>query len=305
MRALLVVATTLGCSAPAKPTTVVPPTSPAAPVAAAPPIVPAPGRAVPVATTDVNIAIAGLRVVMNGTEIAGKPMVADLIAVYGKPDRTWDQGGANKVHTWDRIGMLVYEPYDGRAISVTFPYKPMGQSFDPQTLFGGAISIDGRRFTATTTLTTVKSWPNATMPYSPSSVVFDRADVHIFTIEEKAGTIDLVEISFWQLGKSVPRGRPERAPVDHATGTLELECREGDARMCTRLALIHQTGTLAAKDHARAFDFAQRGCQHGDAFGCVVVGNMYEAGRGTTKSRPEAVLAWQRACKLGDPVGCA
>jgi hypothetical protein len=293
MRAILVAAFAIACRTPAP--------APALAVASpgsASPTAPIAARPKPARTAEVVVTITGPKVVMNDVEISGKPAVTDLVAVFGKPDRTWDQGGANKVHTWDALGVIVYEPFDGRAISVTFPYKPMKQAFDPKMLFGGSITVDGRKLTAATTLAQVKTWPRATMPYSQSSVVFDKGDVHVFTIEEQPGTIDLVEVGFWQRGKADPGEEPE-AELDRA-GAIELSCNGGDARMCTRLALLHQVGVLAAKDPARTFELAKQACMRGDAFGCIVVGNMYEAGRGTARSQPEATAAWQRACKLGN-----
>lgn len=287
------------------------------PVAGAPPAATAPeppARALPRTTRDVIVKITGGKIELNGVAISATPKVADVIAILGKPDRVWDQGGANKIHTWDTLGVLVYEPYDGRCISATFPYKPMGQSFNPATMFGGSISLDGRPLTSKTALPSVKQWPGATTPYSSASVVFDRGDLHVFTLDERkpSGRIDLVELSFWQRG-------PRRAPPDDGdddddddrpaapdrVGALALECRAGDARMCTRLALVYQTGHGVAKDPAAALAMAKLGCDGGDAFACTMAGNMYEAGRGASKSHADAVTAWKRACKLGDAVGCA
>lgn len=270
---------------------------------------PAPARphVIPKQTADVHVTVTGLQVTINGIAVSNKPMVADFVAIFGKPDRTWDQGGANKVHTWDKIGLLVYEPYDGRCISATFPYKPMSQSFNPATMFGGSIIVDGNKLTPATSLATVKKWPGATIPYSPSSVVFDKLDMHVFTMEESApmGVIDLVELSFWQRGK---RGEAvdelDEEPLTDRAGVLEVECKARDARACVRLALFCQTGVGAERDLERAFGFAKQGCEGGDAFGCTMLGNMYEAGSGTAASKDNARAAWRRACSLGDRAGC-
>lgn len=309
MRAGVVVTViALGCSGPPAKQPASPAHEPAAgPIAPVPLPGPVKPTAIPTRSSDVVVTVTGQRVVMNGVEISGKPMVTDLFVVFGKPDRTWDQGGQNKVHTWDRIGLLVYEPHDGRCISATFPYKPMSTGYDPATMFAGTIVVDGRRFTSSTKLATVKAWPGATMPYSPSSVVFDKADIHVFTIEEtaNAGAIDLVEISFWQRGKDATVKPAEPSSTHARTRLLELDCRAGDARMCTRLALIFQTGANAEKNPARAFTFAGLACEGGDAFACTMRGNMYEAGHGTKRSSLDARLAWKKACSLGDAVGCA
>ncbi len=152
-------------------------------------------------TRDVRVVVNGTRVTMNGVTISGRPMLADIEKIYGKPDRTWDTGASNRVHTWDKLGLVVYEPRDGRCISTTFPYKPMGSSYDPSTMFGGSIIVDGRSVTKFLTIPSIKSRPGATQPYGKNSIVFDKGDIHVFTISKKGGPIDLVEISYWQRDK--------------------------------------------------------------------------------------------------------
>ena len=59
--------------------------------------------------------------------------------------------GINKIHTWDQLGFIIYEPTGnaGRASSATFLFKPMGQSYDPKTMFAGWILVDGQRYPGT------------------------------------------------------------------------------------------------------------------------------------------------------------
>ncbi|MBA2538956.1 MAG: hypothetical protein H0V17_04920 [Deltaproteobacteria bacterium] len=156
-------------------------------------------------TKDIKIVITGTSVSLNGVAITGKPYLKDIEAIYGKPDRVWDQGGANRIHTYDKLGMVLYEPRDGRVISTTFPYRALGGTYDPSTMFGGSITVDGRAMPSTIDLGTIKSRPGAGQPYGADSIVFDKGDIHVFTIA-KAGakTIDLVEISYWQKDKASP-----------------------------------------------------------------------------------------------------
>ena len=67
---------------------------------------------------DVKVAVSSNgSVTLQGVEVGGKPKLADIEKIYGKPDRVWDtKGGANRIHTWDNLGFIVYEPYAGRAI---------------------------------------------------------------------------------------------------------------------------------------------------------------------------------------------
>ena len=259
---------------------------------------PAAPRVAVATTTDVTIAITD-RVAINGVSISGRPMVKDVVAVLGKPNRTWDEGGANKVHTWDKLGVVIYEPYDGRCISATFPFKPMEHSFTPATLFGGKLLLDGNALHARLTLDVVKKWPGATFPYGTGSTVFDRDDVHVFTQSEDgaAGSLDLVEISFWQRGDS-------DSPLD-AGSANEQACRAGDGAMCVRVALAYQMGRGVEQDAATVVIFARLGCEANTGFACTMLGNAYAAGAGTAKNPAEAKTAWAKACKLGDPGGCA
>jgi hypothetical protein len=259
----------------------------------------------PPPASDVRVVITGKTITMNGKPITGTPMVRDFISVFGKPTRTWDSGGPNRIHTWDAIGLLVYEPKDGRAVAATFPYRAMASTFTPKNLFAGSIVLDGKAFTPKLSLQAIKSWRGATRPYSESSVVFDRGDFHVFTIEEARGTaIDLVELSFWQKGKLAtrPPGRkpqPNIIPDEH-----EEECRNGDASRCTSLALAYQTGARGQKNAERAFALAKQGCAGGDPFACLMLGNMLDAGHGVAKSATEAKAAWKRACTLGYKAAC-
>lgn len=262
----------------------------------------------PQRTADVRIVVSAKEISFNGVPISGQPKVADIKAIFGEPDRTWESGGVNRVHTWDKLGLLIYEPYDasgsngdGRCVSVTFPFKAMSPSFTPATMFGGTINLDGAWLGPTLGLSTVARLPGATQPYTKQSVVFDRDEFHVFTIEETSGrNLDLVEFSFWQ--KRTPE-RPKPAPVlaDILDGD---NCKDGDVTRCTNRALGHQTGTTGSRNFERVFELVRISCAGGDVFGCVMVGNMYDAGKGTPANKTEARTAWKRACTLGYKPAC-
>ncbi len=268
---------------------------------------------VPTKSSDVRVEVTSRTININGIAVSGKPKLADMEAIFGKPDRTWDTGGANKVHTWDAIGILVYEPYDtdgtsgdGRCISLTFPYRPMSSSFSPKTMFAGTIQLDGKAFDPTLTLPGVLKWPGATQPYTKQSIVFDRGEFHVFTIEEKADAkaapgIDLVEISFWQRGRDDEESRPARISV---TDIDEDDCKNGDVPRCSNRALALQTGTAGRRNFERAFELVKTACAGGDVFGCLMLGNMHDAGKGTAQNKSEAKVAWKRACTLGYKPAC-
>lgn len=268
-----------------------------------------PTRPIPRRTADVHVVVTAKAITLNGVSISGRPRLADIKAVYGDPDRTWDSGGANRIHTWDTLGILVYEPYaadgkagDGRCISATFPFKAMSPSFSPKTLFGGSVVLDNRPFAPSLSLGGVGKWPGATHPYTKQSVVFDREEFHVFALEETAGKgLDLVELSFWQQREAAPLRPAPRTPdrVDEDT------CKTGDVPHCTSRALAYQSGTAGRHNLERAFELVKISCAGGDVFGCVMVGNMYDAGKGTPQNKPEAKTAWKRACTLGYKPACA
>lgn len=268
---------------------------------------------------DVRVMVADRRIIINGKTISGTPLVADFVDAIGKPDRTWDSGGSNLIHTWDKIGVIVYERKwrpdqrpakraagTGLAITASFLYRPMASTFTPKKLFSGAFVLDGHAITATSTLASIVALSGATQPYSDASVLFDRGLFQVFVIEETKNTsIDLVELTFAQRGSDRP-GKPiRRPPPPVPTDALEEECKNGDASRCTSLALAFQTGARGRKHPERAFELAKAGCTAGDPFGCLMIGNMLDAGIGTAKAPAEAKAAWKRACSLGYKATCA
>lgn len=169
----------------------------------------------PAAKSGAQIRVSGTSVTMNGTAIPGHPMLADIEAVFGKADRVWDSGSGNRVHTWDAHGLVAYEPRDGRVISTTFPFRSLSSSYDPKAFFAGTIEVDGEALGAQHDIAQIKARPGATQPYSATSVVFDRGDIHVFTRGGTGGTLDLVEISYWQkkTGKDAAPAAPAPTPV--------------------------------------------------------------------------------------------
>lgn len=264
---------------------------------------------VPQRTTEVRVVVTAQAITLNGVPVRGKPMVADIKAILGVPDRTWESGGANRIHTWDKLGVLVYEPYDadgssgdGRCTSITFPYKAMMSSFTPQTLFGGSIELDGKPLTPSLTLATVLGWSGATQPYTKQSLVFDRGEFHVFALEERPNTrLDLVEFSFWQ--QRAPTDRPRRQ-IPRVTDLDEDDCTQGAVQRCTSRALAYQTGVAGRRNFERVFELMRTACAGGDVFGCVVLGNMHDAGKGTPQNKAEARTAYKRACALGYQPAC-
>ncbi len=157
-------------------------------------------------TSEVKVEVSNGNVTLNGVKISGKPQLQDIVNIYGKYDRIWDQGSGNRVYTWDNLGIVAYEPRDGRCISTTFPYKSLGSDYDPKVFFGGSVSVDGSPITKFSSIAQIKSRPKAGQPYGKDSIVFDWGDVHVFTQDDdNAGGLDLVEVSYWNNDRGGPK----------------------------------------------------------------------------------------------------
>jgi hypothetical protein len=162
-----------------------------------------PGSAAPAKPDKVTVAVTGQKVTINGADMGLKPMIADLEKVLGKPDRTTDTPqGVNKIYTWDKYGVVAYDPKDGRCISTTFPYKPMGTEFSPKAMFNGTITVDGKAIPVGTDIADLKKVADATQPYGADSMVINRGEIHVFTSQKGSG-LDLVEVSYWNKPKPV------------------------------------------------------------------------------------------------------
>jgi hypothetical protein len=296
---LLVVA----CTSPAVP----PPVAPVAP----PVPVQRPYR-VPERSRDVAIAVTARGVTINGARVPMEPTVADLERLLGKADRVNDKP-ANVLHTWDRLGILVYEPHDGRAQTVGLIYTQRGMDFDPKQLYEGRASIDGNPLDRSVTFRTVQGYPGhgGSGSYG-SSATFKHGTVEVYVGAD--GTDDpvrVVEVSFYN-GASA--GTPDDDPEDTTPSPSaprdvrghEAACNRGEAQRCTRAGIIYQNGARGVtRNDRRAFAFLRKACSGGDAFGCTALGVAHATGRGTERSQVDAIEMFRKACKLGDSVACS
>lgn len=149
-----------------------------------------------------TVMITGGKVTLNGVEVGAKPMLVDIEKIFGKADRTWEGNGqGNRVYTWDKIGMVVYEPRDGRCISTTFPFKPMMSEFSPKNMFTGVLKVDGEAITRANDIASLKTRNGVTQPYGAESLIFDKGEIHVFTSGKAGDTLELVEVSYWQKPK--------------------------------------------------------------------------------------------------------
>jgi hypothetical protein len=105
-----------------------------------------------------------------------------------------------------------------------------------------------------------------------------------------------------ELGRLLSR-RPER-PAE-ALSLLERACGLDDPQGCLLLASAFATGTLAARDDARATPLYEKACALGSALGCYNTGLMYNTGRGVQVDAARALRAYAEGCAMGSTTACA
>jgi TPR repeat protein len=67
---------------------------------------------------------------------------------------------------------------------------------------------------------------------------------------------------------------------------------------------MHETGTGATKDLARAVHFYTRGCDGGAGNACYNLGGMFAQGRGVAKNVFQALPLFRKACDMGEQPAC-
>jgi Sel1 repeat len=106
------------------------------------------------------------------------------------------------------------------------------------------------------------------------------------------------------LGRMYESGRGVAKDESRAIVLYDKACDAGDAVGCRSLGLMYGNGRGVAKDNVRAVALFGRACDAQDAVGCRSLGFMYENGRGEPKDDVRALALYAKACKLGDDDGC-
>lgn len=96
----------------------------------------------------------------------------------------------------------------------------------------------------------------------------------------------------------------DEAKPDEIVNTLTKACDLGSGAGCAHLAYLYATGTVVARDDARATPLYVKACDLGDARGCYNVGLMYAAGRGVTADPARAIAAYDEGCRGGSSTAC-
>jgi hypothetical protein len=178
------------------------------------------------------------------------------------------------VHTWDAIGLVAYEPRtpaDGRCISTTFPYKPMGADYSPKSMFAGTAIVDGEIMLPTLDIAALTARPGATQPYGKDSVMFDKGEVHVFTTV-KSGSIDLIEISYWH--KPKPTQSVLGLGGDRGKAEVKIPLYAGKYKTTEGAMTLKQK----ASDPSEVFGTYAKGSIKCKALGSLLTCNWYEGG---------------------------
>lgn len=89
-----------------------------------------------------------------------------------------------------------------------------------------------------------------------------------------------------------------------AARMFQNACDGGDARGCTHLGQMYESGQGVAKDVNRAEQLYLKACDGGDTRGCTNLGFMYASGQEVPMDVNRAAQLYQTACDKGDDVGC-
>jgi len=81
-------------------------------------------------------------------------------------------------------------------------------------------------------------------------------------------------------------------------------CDLFDARACTELGRLYETGSGLEVAPITAGGLYSVACTAGDGAGCLAMGKLYELGKGTALSVPEATRHYSLACEAGNGEGC-
>jgi TPR repeat protein len=223
------------------------------------------------------------------------------VAYWGFP------GGANSLL---RIAGTV-SGHDGALLIMSPPVDP-GASGGPVTRNGRVVGIMMARnpsfahaMIAEVATATLKGWtaPFTTAAADPIPGPL-AGDVSKATNEElDAGCSSGHIAACYELGS---RYSASGAAMNHAMAVslFQRSCEGGDARGCTDLARMYDTGRGAMRDVDQAVALFRKGCEGGDPRGCSDLGWMYAEGRGVAGDDAQAIALYRRGCDGGDPRGC-
>lgn len=242
----------------------------------------------PIAPADLSISLASSGVSVNGAALKA-PSVDDVERFLGPADRVEEL--ANRLHVFERYGIVAYEPYNGRVDSITIYFVPEDFSFMPKHMYSGHVDLDGKPMDATTPLSSLPK-ERSDADYTPWNM---RGEGFSLYIPTDPGQTKLARLS-------LTFTQPAAAKL--ASHPREAECKSGSPKACLSVSLAYESGDGVAKDETKAAAFAKLSCDQGDAMGCFMFGNHLRDGSGVARSASDAKLAYKRGCKLGLDLAC-
>lgn len=91
----------------------------------------------------------------------------------------------------------------------------------------------------------------------------------------------------------------DAAACAKVTADLDRTCAAGEARACTALGWIHETGKGVPAEVAKAATFYKQGCDKADKSGCARFAWLQARGEGVTKDEAAGMAALDRLCADG------
>ncbi len=91
----------------------------------------------------------------------------------------------------------------------------------------------------------------------------------------------------------------------YAAALYDKACHGGDFESCSALGKRYFTGDGVPRDLQQAFDFDQMACNAGDLAGCSQLGILYVRGEGVPRDPAKAMSLFKTACDGDDPAGCS
>jgi hypothetical protein len=237
--------------------------------------------------SEVEIALSSEGVSINGEQLHA-PTVETFSRLFGPADRT--EENMDRMHTYDRYGLLLYEPYDGKVKSALILLSPSDRTHDPAKTFSGRVTLDGQTVSGQTKYAAMPMQQTDAKGYPWN---YRGKGFSLFVVESKpASLVQSVSIHF------------DHGPPTAKTHPRESVCRSGDADACFSVALEFNKGEFVAEDHVKALEFSDLACAGDVALACFQSARWYRDGIGTEAAPDKSKHAFKRACDLGLQLAC-
>ncbi|HVZ86437.1 MAG TPA: hypothetical protein VHG72_05685 [Polyangia bacterium] len=235
---------------------------------------------------DVEIVWNQGRIWINGTALAASPTVNEVLAVIGPADRV--SSLANRVHTFDKLGVHIYEPFGGRIVCITIDLRKFDADIGPAATYQGKLTIQGASIDSTSGLGDARRLSGAKVSRDGDVRIGSDGRTVLIPKPRSGEVLGEVDLNF-----------PE--PSSRADGALpgEAECRAGDTQGC-----LFAARASGPQDPRRVF-FAEKACAGNNAFGCFLLAMAYQNGDGVQQSAERAQELHKKACALGDKPECS